>query len=62
MNFFQVREKLGNFVACQGNFERALKGREKSGNLKINGCGRLTLENLFILFKRGKDVLSHEIV
>ena len=34
----------------------------KSGNLEINGYGRQTSENLFSLFKRGKDVLSHEIV
>ena len=46
----------------QGNLERTWKDREKSGNLKINGYGRQSLENLFILFKRGKDVLSHEIV
>ena len=35
--------------------------REKSGNMKINGYGRQSSENLFILFKRGKDVFSHEI-
>ena len=46
----------------QGNLEKAWKVREKSGNLKINGCGRQTSENVFILFKRGKDVLSHKIV
>ena len=46
----------------QGNFERTWKVREKSGNLKINGCGRQTSENLFILFKKGKDVVSHEKV
>ena len=46
----------------QGNLERPWKVREKSGNLKINGYGRQTSENLFILFKGGKDVLSHEIV
>ena len=40
----------------QGNLERTWKVREKSGNLKINGYGYL-----FILFKRGKDVHSHEI-
>ena len=45
----------------QGNLERTWKVREKSGNLKINGCGRQSVENLFILFKRGKDVHSHEI-
>ena len=43
-----------------GNLERTWKVGEKSGNLKING--RQSSENLFILFKRGKEVLSHEIV
>ena len=57
VNFFQVREKSGNFVDDQGNLERTWKVREKSGNLKINGYGRQSSENLFILFKRGKDVL-----
>ena len=45
----------------QGILERTWKVREKSGNLKINGCGRQSSEKLFILFKRGKDVHSHEI-
>ena len=35
---------------------------EKSGNLKINGYGRQSSENLFILFKKGKDVDSQEII
>ena len=60
--FFQIREKSGNFVDGQGNLERTWKVREKSGNLKINGYGRQSSENLFILFKRGKDVHSHKIV
>ena len=38
-----------------------LESRGKSGNLK-NGYGRQSSENVFILFKRGKDVLSYEIV
>ena len=38
------------------------KGLGKSGNSKRNGYGRQSLENLFILFKRGKDVHSHKIV
>ena len=42
----------------QGNFERTWKVREKSGNLKI----KQSPEILFILFKRGKNVHSHEIV
>ena len=36
--------------------------QEKVGDLKINGYGRQSSENLFILLKRGKDVLSHETV
>ena len=58
MSFFKVREKSGNFLDGQGNLERTWKVREKSGKLKVNGCGRQSSENLFILFKRGKDVLS----
>ena len=46
----------------QGNLERTWKVREKSGNLKTNGNCRQSSENLLILFKRGKDVHSHEIV
>ena len=46
----------------QGNLERTLKVREKSGNLKINGYARQYSENLFKLFKRGKDVHFHEII
>ena len=42
----------------QGNLERIWKVRE----FEINGYDRQTSENLFILFKREKDVLSHEIV
>ena len=38
------------------------KGLGKSGNLKINGYGRQSSNNLLILFKRGKDVHSHEMV
>ena len=45
----------------QGNLEKTWEVREKSGNLKINGYARQSSENLFILFKRGKDVFSHQI-
>ena len=60
-NFF-ISGKSRNFVDGQGNLERTWKVREKSGNLKVNGYGRQFSENLFILSKRGKGVLSHEIV
>ena len=60
--FFQVRVKSGNFVDGQGISERTWKVREKSENSKLNDCGRQSSENLFILFKREKGVLSHAIV
>ena len=34
----------------------------KSGDLKIKGYDWQNKENLFILFKSGKDALSHEMV
>ena len=46
----------------QGNLERTWEVMEKLGNLKVKGYGRQSSENLFILFKRGKDVHSYEIV
>ena len=46
--------RSGNFVDGQGNLERPWKVREKSGNLKINGCGKQTSENLFC--SRGKKM------
>ena len=46
----------------QGNLERIWKVGEQSGNLKKNGYGRQTSENLIILLKSGLDVLFHEIV
>ena len=60
MFFLQVREKSGNFADGQSSLERTWKVRVKSR--KINGYDRLFSENLFILFNRGKDVLSHDIV
>ena len=33
-NFFQVREKSGNFNFSQGNLEKMMKVRKKSGNLR----------------------------
>ena len=54
-------EKSGNLVYGQGNLARTWKVGEKSGNLKINGFSRQSSENLFIMFKRGKGVFSHEI-
>ena len=44
-------------MAGQENLERTWKVRKKSGSLKINGCGRQSSGNLFILFKRGNTCL-----
>ena len=67
MKFFPGHgKKVREYYGWPGKFRKDLKSqgkvREKSGNLKINGYARQFSENLFILFKRGKDVLSHQIV
>ena len=56
MKIFPGQVKVREFCGWPG------KGLGKSGNLKINGYSRLSSGNLFILFKRGKDVLSRETV
>ena len=58
----EIFSRSGNFVDGQENLERTWKVREKSGNSKINCDGRQSSEYLFIHFKRGKNVLSPEIV
>ena len=62
MEFFPGQGKVRKFCGWSGKFRKDLESREKSRNLKINGYDRQTSENLFILFKGGKDVLSQEIV
>ena len=59
MKYFPGQRKVREFCGWPGKFRNDL---EKSGNLKINGYGRQSSESLFILFKTGKDVHSHEIV
>ena len=39
-------------------FRKDLESQVKGRNLKINGYGRQSSENLFSLFEKGKDVLS----
>ena len=62
MKFFPGQGKVREFCGWSGKFRKDLESQGKSGNLKIIGYGRQTSENLFILFKRRKYVLSHEIV
>ena len=44
----------------QGNLERTWKVREKSGNLKINGYGRQTSENLFFVQEGKRCTFSRD--
>ena len=53
-NFFPGQEKVREFCGWSGKFRKALESQ--------GGYDRQTSENLYILFKRGKDVLSHETV
>ena len=62
MKFFPGQGKVREFCGWSGKFRKDLENQGKVKKLKINGYGRQSSENLFILFKRGKDVLSHEIV
>ena len=59
---FSRSGKSQGILWIDGNLGRTWKVGEKSGNLKINGYDSQSSENLFILFKKGKDVLSQEIL
>ena len=61
MKFFPVQGKVREFCGWPVKFKKDLESQGKVRNLKINGYGRQSSENLFILLKRGKDVHSHEI-
>ena len=62
MKFFPGQGKVREFCGWLGKFRKDLESQGKSENLNINSYSRQSSENLFLLFKRGKDVLSHEIV
>ena len=63
MKFFPGRGKVREFCGWPGKFRKDLESEGKVREFEnINGYSRQSPENLFILFKRGKDVLSHEIV
>ena len=55
MKFFPGQGKVWGFCGWSGKFR---KDWESQGIRKINGYGRQLSENLFILFKWGKNVLS----
>ena len=51
-DFFPGQGKVREFCGWPAKFKKDLENQDKSGNLKINGYGRQTSKNLFILFKR----------
>ena len=57
MKFFPGQGKVWEFCGWPEKFRKDLENQGISGHLKINGYGRQSQENLYILFKRGKDVL-----
>ena len=64
MKIFPSQGKVREFCGWPGKFRKDLESQGKVREFEIIGCGWQSSEilNLFILFKRGRDVLSHEIV
>ena len=56
MNFFPGQGKVREFCGWPGKFRKDLESQGKVREFENSS------ENLFILFKRGKDVHFHEIV
>ena len=61
MNFFPGQGKVREFCGCPGKFRKDLEIQGKVRKFENKWLWQPS-ENLFILFKRGKDVLSHEVV
>ena len=57
-----IRGKVREFCGWPGKFRKDWESQGKVKNLKINGYGTQSSENVFTLFKWGRDVLSREIV
>ena len=64
MKFFQGQGKIREFCGWPGKFRKDLESQGKVRKFEKYGYGTQSSENLFILFKREKDVHvhSHEIV
>ena len=62
MKFFQSQGKVREFCGWPGKFRKDLESQGKVREFEKNGYGRQSSENLFILSKRRRGVLSHEIV
>ena len=62
MKFFPGQGKVREFCGLPGKFRKDVESRGKVREFEKNGCGWQSSENLFILFERGKNVHSREIV
>ena len=62
MKYFPGQGKVREFCGWSRKFRKDFESQGKVREFEINVYGRQSSENLFILFKGEKDVLSHEIV
>ena len=62
MKFFPGQGQLREFCGWSGKFRKDLESRGKIREFVNKWLWQADFRSLFILFKRGKDVLSHEIV
>ena len=62
MKFFPGQGKVREFCGWPGKFRKDLESQGKVREFDKKRYCRESLEIIFILCKRGKDVYSHEIV
>ena len=62
MKFFPGQGKVREFCGWPRKFGKDLESQGKVREFENKGLLQADSENLFILFKRGKDILSHKIV
>ena len=61
MKFFLGQGKVGEFCGWPGKFTEDLESQGKVREFENTWLWQQSSENLCILFKRGKNVPSHEI-
>ena len=61
VNFFPDQGKVRKFCEWPGKFRKDLESQGKVKEFENKWLWQADSENLFILFKKGKDVLSHEM-
>ena len=54
MKIFLGQRNVREYCGWPGKFRKDLESQEKVRDLNINGYGRQSSENLFVLFKRGR--------